>query len=65
MLGIMHLVRTQNFPKKYHFLPTDTHTYVCEWGIKKCEFFGKFCVSTKWMIPSYLAICLSWLADFL
>ena len=27
--GIIHLVRTQNFPKNYHFVPPprDTHTY--------------------------------------
>ena len=27
-IGIIHLVRTENFPKNYHFLPPDTHTYV-------------------------------------
>ena len=27
-LGIIHLVRTQNFLKNLHFLPPDTHTYV-------------------------------------
>ena len=31
-----------NFPKNEHFLPTDTHTYVCVSGGKKCTFFGKF-----------------------
>ena len=25
--GIIHLVRTQNFPKNYHFLTLNTHTY--------------------------------------
>ena len=30
-----------------HFLPPDTHTYVCVSGGKKCYFFGKFCVHTK------------------
>ena len=45
--GIIHLVRTQNFPKNQHFLPPDAHTYVS----KKCWFFGKFCVRTKWMTP--------------
>ena len=27
-LGIVYLVRTQNFSKNWHFLPPDTHTYV-------------------------------------
>ena len=33
---------TSNFPKNEHFLPPDTHTYVCVSGGKKCSFFGKF-----------------------
>ena len=33
---------TPNFPKNEHFLPPDTHTYVCVSGGKKCSFFGKF-----------------------
>ena len=39
------VIRTQstpNFPKKEHFLPPDTHRYVCVSGGKKCSFFGKF-----------------------
>ena len=31
-----------NFPKNKRFLPSDTHTYVCLSGYKKCSFFGKF-----------------------
>ena len=31
-----------NFPKTEHFLPPDTHTYVCVSGFKKCLFFEKF-----------------------
>ena len=31
-----------NFPKNEHFLPPDTHTYVCVLGGKKCSFFRKF-----------------------
>ena len=28
---LIHLVRLQNFPKNYHFLPPDTHGYeLCE-----------------------------------
>ena len=33
---------TPNFPKNEHFLPPDTHKYVCVAGDKKCSFFGKF-----------------------
>ena len=32
----------QNFRKNKHFLPPDTHTYVCVSGGKKCLFFGNF-----------------------
>ena len=35
-LDIVHLVRSQNFLKKYLFLPPDTHTYVFMSGGKKC-----------------------------
>ena len=31
----IHVVRTENFPKIQHFLPDDTHTYVCASGGKK------------------------------
>ena len=31
-----------NFPKNEHFLPPDTHTYVCVSGGKKHSFFRKF-----------------------
>ena len=35
-LGIIHLVRTQNFPKNDYFVPPNTPTYMCvSWG-KKC-----------------------------
>ena len=30
-----------NFSKNEHFLPPDTHTYVCVSGGKKCSFLGK------------------------
>ena len=46
-LGIIHIVRRQNFPKNKHFLPSDTHTYVYLLGGKKCLFFVKFSVHTK------------------
>ena len=35
-LGIIHLLRLQNFPKKEHFLPPDTNTFVCVSEGKKC-----------------------------
>ena len=47
LLRIIHLVSTQNFPKNYHFLPCNTHTYVRASGGKKCQFFGKFYVAIK------------------
>ena len=28
-IDVIHLVRTQNFLKNEHFLPPDTHTYMC------------------------------------
>ena len=36
ILGIIHLVRTQDFPENFCFLPPDMHTYVCVSGGKKC-----------------------------
>ena len=33
-IGIIHLVRTQNFPK--NFIPRDTHTNMCVSGAEKC-----------------------------
>ena len=40
--GVSRKQSTPNFPKNEHFLPPDTHTYVCVSGGKKCSFFGKF-----------------------
>ena len=31
-----YLLNTQNFPKNYHFILPDTHTYVYVSGGKKC-----------------------------
>ena len=28
-IGIIHLLLKQNLPKNQHFLPPDTHTYMC------------------------------------
>ena len=36
ILGVIYLELTQNFPKNYYFLTTDTHTYVCVSGVNKC-----------------------------
>ena len=41
-LGIIYLVRTQNVPKKQHFLPSDTHTYVFVSGVRNV-LFENFC----------------------
>ena len=34
--GIIHLVRTQNFPKRQYFLHPDKHTFACILRGKKC-----------------------------
>ena len=39
----------RKFSQKLTFLPPYTQTYVCVLGGKKCYFYGKFCVRTKWM----------------
>ena len=41
--GIIHLVRTQNFPKNEHFLPPDTHASI----------------RTKWTIPFHMMATLT------
>ena len=40
--GVSRKQNTPNFPKNEHFLPSDTHMYVCVSGVKKCSFFVKF-----------------------
>ena len=40
--GVIHLVRTQHFPKNYYFLPSDTHTYVCCQGVRNVTFSENF-----------------------
>ena len=40
--GVSRKQSTSNFPKKEHFLPPDTYTYVFLSEDKKCSFFGKF-----------------------
>ena len=51
LFGIIHLLRSPNFCEKLTFLLPDTHTYLCVSGVKKCQFFGKFCDGNKQMIP--------------
>ena len=41
-MGVSRKPSKSNFPKNKHFLPSDTRTYVCVSGGKKCSFFGKF-----------------------
>ena len=50
---IIYLLRWQNFPKNEHFLPPDTHTFMCVSGGIKLHFFGKFCECNTWMIPIF------------
>ena len=59
-IEIIHLLRSQNFPKNLHFLPLGTHTYVCVSSGKKCYFFGKFCERNKRMIL-YIIISLCYI----
>ena len=40
-------VKENNFPKNKHFLPPDTHTYMCVSGCKKCLFFGMHFMSLR------------------
>ena len=40
------------FSEKTTFLTLDTQTYVYVSGGKKCLFFRKLCVLTRWMIPN-------------
>ena len=40
-MGFQENKARQIFPKNKQFLPSDTHTYVCLSGGKKCWFFGK------------------------
>ena len=40
-MGVSKKQSALSFPKNEHFLPFDTHTYVCASEDKKCSFFGK------------------------
>ena len=40
--GVTRKQSTPHFPKNEHFLPPDTHKFVCVSGGKKCSSFGKF-----------------------
>ena len=47
LTGLSRKQSTPNFPRNEHFLPPDTHTYVCVSGRcvsggKKCSFFEQF-----------------------
>ena len=57
-LGIIHLVHTQNFPKKNrHFSPPDTHTCVCVSGGEKCFFFSEnstYVLNERSLLSKYL-----------
>ena len=39
---VSNKAKKRNFPKHVHFWPSDTQTYICILGGKKCLFFGKF-----------------------
>ena len=40
--GIIHLVRTQYFPKSKYQLHRDTHTHVCVSGVRNVSFLEDF-----------------------
>ena len=40
--GVSQKQSMSNFPKNEHFLPPDTHIYVCVSGGEKCLYLGKF-----------------------
>ena len=42
------------FSEKLTFSPPDTNTYVCVSGGKKCWFFGKVLICTKWIISEVI-----------
>ena len=49
--GIIHLVRTQYFPKNKYLLPPDTHTHVCVSGVRNVSFLEDFTyVLNKWFL---------------
>ena len=51
LFGIIYLLCTQDFPHKWHFLPTDTHTYVCVWRGKEVSFSEYFAyVLSEWSL---------------
>ena len=50
-MGVSRKQSTPNFPKNEHFLPPDTHMYVCVSGVNKCLFFGKLGVLCFLEIP--------------
>ena len=60
--GVSRKQSTPKLPKNKHFLPPDTHTYVCVLGSKKGLLFGNFNVlcflETPFVIKDYLIECL-------
>ena len=61
-LGFIHAVRPQNISKNWHFLPPDTHTYMCVSGGKNCQFsvnvayvLNQWFLGWKWFRNYYFA----------
>ena len=54
MTRLIHLARTQHFPKNLHSLHPDRNTYVSVSGGKKYQFSSEFCIRTNWMILTQL-----------
>lgn len=57
--GVIHLVNLQKVFKKSNLLNPDTHTFMCISEDKKCYFFWKACIRTKWMTAKIVP----WLAN--
>ena len=50
----------QNVPKKYHFLPPNTHTYVCVSGGNICSFSENFAyIQIDWSLKKTLCFSIS------
>ena len=52
LLGIIHLVRTQNFLKNYYFLPPDTCTYQWVRNIRFLENFA-YVLNERFLSQTY------------
>ena len=64
MVEVTRKQGTPNFRKIEHFLPPDTHTYVCVSRGKKCSLLGKFSV-VSFLVKPILRCAFCLIADVL